>query len=260
MRDVDPTANFARLVGLDDPPLDELAGTIAAHHTAGLEVQQICRRLDELSEGFTGSSGSQLLRYLTGECGFRGNAEQYYDERNSMLDHVIGRRLGIPITLSIVMIEVGRRVGVELVGVGMPGEFLVRERHDATAFHNVFRGVELDRVGVEELFIGLHGPTARFSDAMVAPTGPIEIAARMLANLMHIYLQTQDRASLIWVLRLRTMLPGASVAELRQLAGVLEAAGRFWEAAAVVEHLRALQPERSDDLDRTVRRLRAGLN
>ena len=66
-----------------------------------------------------------VSRFLFGECGFRGNTEDYYDVRNSFLNDVVTRRMGIPITLSTVLMEVGARVGVPFEGVGFPGHFLV---------------------------------------------------------------------------------------------------------------------------------------
>src|SRR5207253_3837600 len=69
---------------------------------------------------------AELAGYLFGECGFRGNQEEYYDPRNSFLNEVLERRTGIPITLSVVLIETGARLGLPLEGVGFPGHFLVR--------------------------------------------------------------------------------------------------------------------------------------
>src|SRR5690606_27969375 len=116
--------------------------------------------------------------------GLRGNAEHYDDPRNSFVDLVVRRRLGIPITLSLVAIEVGRRVGVPLVGVGMPGHFIVRDAADADAFYDPF--VSGEPMSVEDCalrFAALHGPAARFDPAYLEPTPVVRIAERMLANL-----------------------------------------------------------------------------
>ena len=233
---------------------------IAAHARPDLDVEGELRRLDELASQFEGQGAAALRRWLVEDQGFLGNTSAYYDDRNSMLDQVLTRRLGIPITLSVVMIEVGRRRGVDLVGIGMPGEFLVREAHDANAFHNVFRHAELDLGGVERLFRRMHGLEARFDSSMLNPCGPVEIVSRMLANLIGIHLQTMDRSSLAWVLRLRTLLPDAPASEYRQLAGVLEHLGRFWDAADVLDDLALLRPDQSDVHRRSADRLRARLN
>jgi len=75
---------------------------------------------------------------LFGPEGFRGNRADYYDPANSLLDQVLARRTGIPITLSVLAMEVGRRVGAPLVGIGMPGHFLVPEAPDGSSFHDPF--------------------------------------------------------------------------------------------------------------------------
>src|SRR3989441_5604549 len=72
------------------------------------------------------AAAAELAGYLFRECGFRGNREEYYDPRNSYLNDVLERRLGIPITLSVVLIETGARLGLPIEGVGFPGHFLVR--------------------------------------------------------------------------------------------------------------------------------------
>ena len=71
-----------------------------------------------------------LSEYLFDEVGFQGNYEDYYDPRNSFLNEVLNRRQGIPITLSLLYMEVGKRLGIQLEGVGMPGHFLVRMKND----------------------------------------------------------------------------------------------------------------------------------
>src|SRR3989442_1421316 len=73
----------------------------------------------------------ELAGYLFGECGFRGNQEDYYDPRNSFLNDVLERRTGLPITLALVFMEAGARLGLSITGVGFPGHFLVRVEGDA---------------------------------------------------------------------------------------------------------------------------------
>ena len=95
----------------------------------------------------------------------------YYDWRNSCLDRVIATRVGIPITLSVLMIEVARRVGVPLVGVGMPAHFLVGVADDPDAFYDPFHGPQrLDRTAAADLFHQVTGAGATWSDEFLAPT------------------------------------------------------------------------------------------
>ena len=122
------TARFRELLsgGPDSFPLDEACLLISAHARPGLNTAHYLARLDALAGEILPPTFDGLLRELFGRCGFHGNQDAYYDPRNSFLDQVIERRVGIPITLSLVYIEVGQRCGLPLVGVGFPGHFLVK--------------------------------------------------------------------------------------------------------------------------------------
>ena len=92
------------------------------------------------------------------DLGFRGDRRHYYDPENSLLDRVLDRRVGIPLTLSVVMMEVARRIGVPLGGVAMPGHFLVRDRVLPDVFVDPFDGGRtLDLAGVQRLFHAVTG-------------------------------------------------------------------------------------------------------
>src|SRR3954468_18824427 len=90
-------------------PLDEAAFLVAAHAHPGLDVDAQLRRLDDLAAGVAAPHLDALRRHLFGELGFSGNDVDYYDPANSFLDDVLDRRLGLPITLAVLMMEVGRR-------------------------------------------------------------------------------------------------------------------------------------------------------
>src|SRR5262245_44001689 len=124
---MEPTSRFTELVQRsdDDVPLDEAMFVVAAHdHDVDVDVQ--LGRLDLLARDAPARPDA-LAHHLFDEGGFAGNAAEYADPHNSYLDYVLNRRLGLPITLSILMMEVARRKGVVLRGVGMPGHFLVGE-------------------------------------------------------------------------------------------------------------------------------------
>src|SRR5690606_15405971 len=150
---------------------------------------------------------ASLCRLLFDDLGFHGNADDYSDPDNSFLDRVVERRTGIPISLSVLTLEVGRRVGVPLVGVGLPGHFLLRDQVDQGLYIDPFRrGARLREPQVAELFGRIHGG-AQLVPAHLAPVGRHAILARMLANLRAIYTERGDRRALAWVLRARTMVP-----------------------------------------------------
>src|ERR687889_603691 len=102
------------------------ADRLAAAEARGRFTAEVSKPDAELG----GARVEALNRYLFDEQGFAGNVADYYDPRNSMLHQVLGRRLGIPITLSIVYMEVGRRAGLRVEGVGLPGHFVVRAFED----------------------------------------------------------------------------------------------------------------------------------
>jgi regulator of sirC expression with transglutaminase-like and TPR domain len=141
-----------------------------------------------------------LNRYLFDEQGFRGNTDDYYDPRNSFLNDVIERRLGIPISLAVLYIEVGRSVGLPLHGVSFPGHFLVRcAVREGTVMVDPFaRGASL---GAEELGGLLEravpegaGTKPKLTQAMLAPAEPKAVLARMLQNLHQIYARRGEHA------------------------------------------------------------------
>jgi regulator of sirC expression with transglutaminase-like and TPR domain len=235
--EVDITDRFAELVrGPEERcQLDLGALLIAAHARRDLDVDVELRRLDELAAGCPGSDVEALTEHLCGTLGFRGDTDDYSNPRNSLLDVVLDRRLGIPISLSIVVLEVGRRLDIPLQGVGMPGHFLVRDAKDDDVFVDPFHQMQLDRAGCETLFTKLHGSKARFEPRFLQTVGPRAVMARMLTNLQRSFVGRGDRAGALWSQCLRVLVPGATVTDRRQLAAMLAANGRFDSAAQELE-------------------------
>ena len=111
---VDPTGGFAALVEGPESalPLDEAALLIADHAYPELDVAAQLARLDALALSCFAPTLDALVEHLFVDENFHGNADDYYDPRNSFLNDVLDRRVGIPITLSVLTMEVGRRIGV----------------------------------------------------------------------------------------------------------------------------------------------------
>lgn len=132
--------------------------------------------------------------HLFGEEGFRGNEADYYDPRNSYLNEVLDRRLGIPITLSVVYLEVARRIGLDAVGVGLPGHFVLEARRgDQTMLLDPFHGgVPLDVEDCARLVEETHGSGFPFSEDLLVPVPKRAILGRILNNLKMIYLRSGD--------------------------------------------------------------------
>jgi regulator of sirC expression with transglutaminase-like and TPR domain len=257
---VPPTEEFRALVsGPEDAlALDRAALLIAAHAHPGLDVDARLAELDRLAEDSRAQDAVSLARFLFEERGFAGNSVDYGDPRNSLFDDVLDRRLGIPITLSVLMISVGARRGVALHGVGMPGHFLVGTG-DTEFFDPFHRGVRLDVAGCEARFAEMH-PAAEFDPAFLQPVGARAVVERMLVNLQHCFLRREPAAA-AWVVALRLLLPTVTVASRVELAGVLGRIGHFDAAASLLEGVAAEVPDPRDvQLRRTAARLRSRLN
>jgi regulator of sirC expression with transglutaminase-like and TPR domain len=268
------TDDFLALVAQpeDRIALDVGCLLIAAHaHRADAHRASVAEgraRLDELAAGCPGGDLGAVLGHLFGTLGFEGNRAQYDDPRNSLLDEVMDRRTGIPITLSVVVIEVGRRLGLDLAPVGMPGHFLVGAG-DGRYVDAFERGHVLDVDGCRRRFAELAGPAAPWSTELLAPVGPRAVLSRVLANLRRVFADAGDLHSLEWVLALRAGIPGVPVSERAERASVLAALGRYDAAASELDRLAAASRAGgssgehqavADDLEARAARLRARLN
>jgi regulator of sirC expression with transglutaminase-like and TPR domain len=230
-------AHFADLVARpdDEIPLDEAALLIAYHARPDLDLGAELARLDDLAASCNPPTFDGIVRHLFTDLGFRGNAENYREPDNSYLDQVLRRRVGIPISLSVLTMEVGRRLGVPLDGVGMPGHFLVRHRAEPATFLDPFAGGRrLDVAGCREIFSALGG--LDWTDAYLAPVGARAILTRMLLNLQGLFLPSDLRSG-AWVLQLRLAIPGVPVPDRLGLARALGTLGRFGAAAAELDRV-----------------------
>ena len=237
---------FARLfAGDDDPPLDRVAALIAQLDPDAPDDDEQLSLLDELAAGVPaprGDAAVALMTHVFGTIGLAGATSSYYDPANSYLHRILERRRGIPISLAVVVIEVGRRVGVELTGVGMPGHFLVGDGPEPKRWFDPFAGGRaLTAAGCRGLFARLH-PGVHLDDEWLRPVGALEIAERMLTNLRLIHLRAGNPSSLIPVLQLRAELPVSTLADQVELATVLARMGRHEAAADQREKLAQLDP------------------
>ncbi len=203
--------------------LDEAALLLAAAgqgHGPDWVTAQLAR-LDEIAGGCPpGLDGLVGHMFGTDEdgLGLSGDVKTYADVQNSYLDRVLDRRLGIPITLSVLAIAVGRRTGVPLVGVGMPGHFLVRHEGQPRVLLDCFDGGRrLSSGDCQEILERISGPLPGFDLAWLDPTPASDIVLRMLTNLRQLALATADVGLLSWVAPLRASVPGAGDGDLRLL-------------------------------------------
>ncbi len=200
--------------------------------------------LDDLAAGCPDATVESICDFLFVGCGFTGNSRNYYDPDNSLLDVVLETRRGIPISLAVVVIAVGSRLGVRFHGVGLPGHFLVGIDDQPGLYIDAFGGGQLLEIGgVRALFHRLHGADTRFHESMLVPTGPRAMARRMLGNLDAIYAANRDLKSRLWATSLRAAIPGASLEEEAEVAAAHAALGSLDCAAQTLEDLAVRAPE-----------------
>jgi regulator of sirC expression with transglutaminase-like and TPR domain len=254
---MDDLGAFRDLVRLDEAELDlgRAALAIARVEHPGLAIDPELARLDALAA----RSGAvdapdpraaleRLLAFLFEEEGFRGNADDYYDPRNSCLNDVLERRLGIPITLSVLTIEVGRRVGIDVEGVGLPGHFIVSvSLGGRPIFLDPFnRGAVVTPDRATELASRAVGRPLRLAEAHWAPCGKRQILVRMLRNLKTIYVGRQDWSRALAVVDRLLVLEADSPVHLRDRGTVLARLRRLHEAAAAWERYLTQFPHAQD--------------
>jgi len=194
---------FSEVVMRDDFPLDSAALLIGAWDYPERDVETYRVQLDSIASfaapEVTRASGGIGRARAISDClferlGFCGNTDDYYDPRNSFLADVLDRRTGIPISLSVLYLEVARRVGVLAQGVNFPGHFLVRVAiEDAWLFLDPFAaGRALTPADLEALLRKTTTPDAVLEPSVIAAASKRQIVSRMLVNLAGIYGRTGD--------------------------------------------------------------------
>ncbi len=250
----EPRAEFLRIAGLPDERIDlaEAALWVAAEQYAGLDVAGYLARLDALAESARPRVlAAQTLerrvealnRFLYDEQSFRGNRSDYYDARNSFLNEVIDRRTGIPITLAIVWLSIGSRLGLPVHGVGFPGHFLVKCDAPDEILIDPFEGKRLTRAECEARWRATLGDETPFDARSLAAAPARQTLARVIGNLKQIFLAQQDwPRALACVERILVLQPDAPL-ELRDR-GLLYARMECWSAAiADMRRFLALAPD-----------------
>src|SRR3954467_1946659 len=251
--------------------LARAALAVAREEYPQLEEDRYLRQLDELAARVqsgvpAGASPERrvgrLNTVLFHDLGFAGNREDYYDPRNSFLNEVLDRRMGIPLTLSIVYMEVGRRCGLRVDGVAFPGHFLCKVQLDGgelvvDTFH---RGQLLGLPELKQRLASALGQQVKFDPRILRAAEPREILVRMLENLRSVYQERKDMPRALSAVDRLLLLQPAHGRGLRERAELREQLGGELAAAADLERVLELEPKASDAaaLRAKVRRLRDG--
>ncbi|MDB4998507.1 MAG: hypothetical protein JWM74_5939 [Myxococcaceae bacterium] len=252
------------LAAKDDASLDLAdvavgAALIAQDVYGNLDVDALLDRFAALASPLEGrglgaltprAQAEHLGQHLYEAVGFAGNEEDYYDPKNSLLPDVLDRKLGIPISLAVVYCEVARRLGVQAVGVGFPGHFLVRIEDPGQALPIVvdpfFRGRILGEAGLTKLLHRVTGKTEVLRPELLQPATPRAILLRMLVNLRTIYLSRGDMArAMLAIDRILCLTPDAPDA-LRERGLLSARLGANAAALADLERFLVIAP-RADD-------------
>lgn len=220
---------FQTVVDREDFALDHAALLIGAWDYPERDVELYRDQLDVIAReaapavarAVGGVGRARVIsEYLFDRLGFAGNTDDYYDPRNSFLADVLDRRTGIPISLSVLYLEVARRVGVLAQGVNFPGHFLVRVAiEDAWLFLDPFAGGRaLAPADLEALLRKTTTPDAVLEPSVIAAASKRQIVSRMLVNLAGIYGRNGDLPRSLDVLERLAVLEPANPRIARDLA------------------------------------------
>ena len=264
---MDAPERFAELLARDEAEIDLARACllIAADAYPGLDVDGYLGEIERLAARLRGrlpkDGGPEdrvaaLNRFLFDDLGYSGNAGNYYDPRNSYLNEVLDRRTGIPITLSVLYLEIGRRIGLDLVGVSFPGHFLVRLRlRGAILVLDPFSGGEaqseadlrerLQRV-IPEGAAGGVPVDALPLDQFLEPAGKRQILARLLRNLKGIYRDAHKPQRLLEVLNRMLVVAPEAHGELRERGLLYQSMECYRAALKDLQDYSALEPEAPD--------------
>jgi regulator of sirC expression with transglutaminase-like and TPR domain len=255
----DPYREFRQAVDRVEEKIDlgRAALALAVFDYPQLDIAAYLGRIDVLAVdvakrsdcGATVGQPLDALNYvLFQRHGFRGNGDDYYNPKNSFLNEVLERRTGIPITLSVLYMEVAQRIGLPLDGVGFPGHFLVKHaRGSGEMFIDPFhQGAVRSREDLRAMLASQYGDAVELQNDFLNPAGKKEILKRMLGNLKGIYAKANDLVRLLSVLDLVLILEPGAVEHIRDRAGVYLRLECFSQARADFESYLRLAPDAQD--------------
>lgn len=210
----------------DEIDLGRAALAIAHAEHPELDIESYVARMDRLAAAVQDRSGGEADSYrliaamnytLFSVEGFRGNQDDYYDPKNSFLNEVMERKQGIPITLSVLYMEVARRVGLDLCGVGFPGHFLVKHvgKEEEIVIDPFHQGEVRSIEELEDMLDEIYRGRIAFQREFLFPVSKKQILRRILNNLKAIYLRQGDFPKSLSVVERLLILEPNSAQEMR---------------------------------------------
>ena len=255
----DPYREFREAADRPEEQIDlgRAALTIALPEYHNLDCLEYLHRLDDLAVEVMDRSGADadgfhsiaaLNFVLFSQHGYRGNREAYYEPENSFLHRVIERKTGIPITLSVLYMEVARRVGLAVQGVGFPGHFMVKTRIDNDEIViDPFNGGEIkSQEDLTRMLQEMYGGKVGFRAEFLAPVTKRQILQRILTNLKAIYAKVNDLVKTLGVLDRLLILDPDSAEDTRDRGVIYGRLECFGQAKEDFERYLQLAPDAQD--------------
>ena len=266
MKNADEDALFA-LAQLENDQIDLAKGAllIAKDAYADLDIEVYLQQLNQMAEELQSRIGREadtsdqinhLNRHLFETQGFAGSSqEHYYDARNSYLNEVLERKIGIPITLSIVYMEIGKRIGLPLVGVGFPGHFIVKHRDLEVVIDPFGKGQILSDEGLSERLTQLFREPVPMHPRFLQAVTNKEILARILRNLRQIHFREGEYEKAVSAAERITWLAPKSAQDYRDLGYLYYQVNAYAKSLASFDtYLRLLDdPPDREEISRNIR-------
>ncbi len=250
----DARREFTTIASREPVPLARGALLIAKEEYPALDVDHYLNRITELAReaeptvhagGDTVERIQLLSHFLFEQKGFHGNRDEYSDPRNSFLNDVLERHKGIPITLSVIYLEVGRRLGLNLYGISFPTHFLVKAVNERgeLVIDPFYDGAILTLEDIRARLAENFGQPVELHPAMLKPVGARATLARILRNLKGIYLAASDWNRALSALDRILLLDPRSVEELAERGGLFERLECFQAALDDFQSFLSIAPE-----------------
>jgi regulator of sirC expression with transglutaminase-like and TPR domain len=255
----DPYRDFRQAVDRPEEKIElsRAALTIALTDYPDLDIPDYLARIDLLAAEVAGRLGPEAdiyrsiaaLNYvLFTQYGFHGNRDDYFNPKNSFLNEVVERKTGIPITLSVLYMEVAQRVGLRLDGVGFPGHFLVKCVGDGEeiVIDPFNSGEIISREDIDKMLFELYGGKVMFHNDFLASSTKKDILKRMLANLKAIYIKGNDLVRSLSALDRLVILDPTSAVDVRDRGTVYLRLECYAQAREDFETYLRLRPDAED--------------
>jgi len=256
----------------DEIPLLRAALSIALIEYPDLDLDKEMSEISSLIDGikrrndsidYTGETLCSINQYLFSKLGFKGNKDDYYNPRNSLLNEVIKRKTGLPITISSIYLGIAWSIGLDLHGIGFPGHFIVgcRDKEEIRYLDPFNSGRELTEKSLQKMLDEIYQGRVILNESFLQPLSKRMILVRMLNNLRGIYLENKELLKALQVLTCICILTPDSAIDIRDKGILNYQLGNYQEALDDLTKYLHLIPEATDAdaINATVKKLMANM-